>query len=279
MEDIFSGRQMEAMSVPPEIIEAAKEGDVDTLRSWFESGTRDPNVLFYSEFVGSKHALLHLVLSPPTSYANRRSDRVDAVRLLLAHGADANLCRGAPYGIGVTYAPLMLCQFQGEMDALLDGGAEVDARNGIGRTKLMNCFSNYEHGLVLAKLLLRRGANCYLQDDDGLDAEATTLRHGYGDSKNAIINLIREVKSAGSWKAYARAPRVELVRLRSLCVRGRATPPHAASGMQTLSVAEMVIFERLFAFPSSPTTKTKAAPLPNEVFWHVLSFWRSSRDV
>jgi hypothetical protein len=48
----------------------------------------------------------------------------------------------------------------------------------------------------------------------------------------------------------------------------------------------MVIFERLFAFPSSPTTKTKAAhvtrppaALPNEVFWHVLSFWRSSRDV
>ena len=90
--------------------------------------------------------------------------------------------------------------------------------------------------------------------------------------------FMRDLTAAGSWKAYARAPRVELVRLRSLCDRGRATPPHAASGMQTLSVAEMVIFERLFAFPSSPTTKTKAS-LPNEVFWQILSFWRSSRDV
>ena len=40
--------------------------------------------------------------------------------------------------------------------------------------------------------------------------------------------------------------------------------------------------ERLFDCPSSATTKTKAAraarPLPKEVFWHVLSFWRSSRD-
>ena len=273
------------MSVPPEIIEAAKEGDVDTLRNWFESGTRDPNVLF-TDSILRNCALLHEVLSHPSFHPSSRkegrSDRADAVRLLLAHGADANLCRAAPRGI--KDAPLMMCQFQGEMDALLDGGAEVDARNEIGRTALMNCFTK-KHGLVLAKLLLRRGANCYLQDAKGLDAEATTLRHGYGDSKASIINLIREVKSAGSWKAYERAPRVELVRLRSLCARGRATPPHAASGslkrLLTLSAAEMVIFERLFAFPSSPTTKTKAArvtPLPNEVFWHVLSFWRSSRD-
>ena len=266
------------MSVPPEeIIKAAKDGDVDTLRGWFESGTRDPNVLFYSVLDACSHALLHLILSPPTPYRERRSDRVDAVRLLLAHGADANLCR-RDFSIGGVDAPLMLCHFQGEMDALLDGGAEVDACNEIGRTALMRCCFNYEHGLVLAKLLLRRGANCYLQDNAGLDAEATILRHGYGDSKNAIINLIRDFKSAGSWKAYVRAPRVELVRLRSLCDRGRATPPHAASGMQTLSAAEMVIFERLFAFPSSPTTKTKAS-LPNEVFWQILSFWRSSRDV
>ena len=272
------------MRPPAEIIEAAKEGDVDTLRSWFESGTRDPNVLFADSFLRNQ-ALLHIVLSPPTPYSTRRSDRVDAVRLLLAHGADANLCRGAPRGI--KDAPLMLCHFQGEMDALLDGGAEVDARNEIGRTALMNCCFYYEHGLVLAKLLLRRGANCYLQDAEGLDAEATTLRHGHPDLRDPIVNLIRDFKSAGSWKAYVRAPRVELVRLRSLCARGRATPPHAASGslerLLTLSAAEMVIFERLFAFPSSPTTKTKAArvarPLPNEVFWHVLSFWRSSRDV
>ena len=80
---------------------------------------------------------------------------------------------------------------------------------------------------------------------------------------------MREIRAAGSWKAYARQPRVELVRLRSLCARGRATPPPE--------------LERLFDCPSSATTKTpKAAraarPLPKEVFWLVLSFWRSSRD-
>ena len=81
--------------------------------------------------------------------------------------------------------------------------------------------------------------------------------------------FMRELTAAGSWKAYARQPRVELVRLRSLCARGRATPP-----------PEPVI-ERLFGAPASPT-KAKAArvarPLPNEVFWHVLSYWRTSRD-
>ena len=270
------------MRPPEEIIKAAIDGDVDTLRSWFESGTRDPNVLF-AHLSSGQRVLLHILLDPPLPQRAYRSDREDVVRLLLAHGADANLYR--IMGGGAKDAPLMLCQFQGEMDALLDGGAEVDARNETGRTVLMNCYAK-KHGLVLAKLLLRRGANCYLQDRKGHDAEATTLRHGYWrDSKNgSIVNLICDFKSAGSWKAYMRAPRVELVRLRSLCARGRATPPHATSGslkLQTLiSVAEMVIFERLFAFPSSPTTKTKAArrPLPNEVFWHVLSFWRSSRD-
>ena len=85
-------------------------------------------------------------------------------------------------------------------------------------------------------------------------------------------DFLAGVKAAGSWRAYWRAPRVELVRLRSLCDRGRAEPPspRVSRSSNELSVAEAKVLERLFG---APTRR-----LPNEVFWTILTFWRSSRD-
>ena len=69
--------------------------------------------------------------------------------------------------------------------------------------------------------------------------------------------------AAGGWKPYSNAPRVELVQLRELCERDRASPSSSPSTPPPES-----ILERLF----------DVAALPKEVFWHVISFWRSSRD-
>ena len=79
------------------------------------------------------------------------------------------------------------------------------------------------------------------------------------------------VQNAGGFRRYVRAPRVALVPLRSLCARGRAT---------TSPRREPILF-RLFAPkpPASSTTKTARfasspirQPLPNGVFWHIISF-------
>ena len=88
---------------------------------------------------------------------------------------------------------------------------------------------------------------------------------------SALADFLAAVKRAGSYAAYVRAPRVKLVRLRTLCARGRARPPADP------------ILERLFggAPETSSTTKSTCSsrrPLPNEVFWHVLAYWRTSRD-
>ena len=56
-------------------------------------------------------------------------------------------------------------------------------------------------------------------------------------------------------------PRVELAWLRLLCARGRATP-----------LADPAL-ARLFGAPDESTRA-----VPKEVFWHVLAYWRSSRD-
>ena len=58
--------------------------------------------------------------------------------------------------------------------------------------------------------------------------------------------------AAGGWKPYVRAPRVSLVILRRLCEKERARPP-----------PELAC---LFA-------------LDKFIFWRVLSFWRSEREM
>jgi len=73
-----------------------------------------------------------------------------------------------------------------------------------------------------------------------------------------VARFIGAVCDAGGWDAYLRAPREALVRLRSLCALGRATPP-----------ADL---DRLFS-------TRRASALPDAVFWLVLQFWCTARDI
>ena len=74
----------------------------------------------------------------------------------------------------------------------------------------------------------------------------------------AFLALLADVRAAGSFKRYANAPRLDVVVLQALCAKGRAAPPPA--------------LERLFP------TSTKSVHLPKEIFWRILSFWRTDRD-
>ena len=67
-----------------------------------------------------------------------------------------------------------------------------------------------------------------------------------------FYRFITNVRRAGGWKPFVRASRVSLVVLRSLCEKGRARPP-----------PELTC---LFA-------------LDKFIFWRVLSFWRTDRDL
>mmetsp|Transcript_23699 Transcript_23699/g.74052 ORF Transcript_23699/g.74052 Transcript_23699/m.74052 type:complete len:159 (+) Transcript_23699:925-1401(+) len=104
-----------------------------------------------------------------------------------------------------------------------------------------------------AALLLRHGASLQpFADLDGND----DLEEG------TIFALIRDVRRAGSWQKFVNQPRGRLLVLRTLCERGRATPPRARRGGAVT---------RLFE------TRSRGA-LPPPVFFHVLSFWRTDRD-
>ena len=75
----------------------------------------------------------------------------------------------------------------------------------------------------------------------------------------ACRTLVAGVHAAGSWRAYVRLPREEVLRLRSLVIRGRARPRVRTRAADPV-VARVVL-------------------LPNELVWKVLAYWRCTSDV
>ena len=63
--------------------------------------------------------------------------------------------------------------------------------------------------------------------------------------------LVADIRAAGGWTAYRKESRKDVLRLRSLVLRGR-----------TKDAADPVV--------------ALVLRLPNELCWHVLNFWRAT---
>ena len=103
---------------------------------------------------------------------------------------------------------------------------------------------------------MSRGASLDARTHAGRDAEAYALCI----NQPGLAALFAAVRAAGGWQPYLDAPRRELLALRrelpSLRERGRATP------------SDDRLYERLF----------HDARVPDDVFTHVFSYWRTPRD-
>jgi hypothetical protein len=167
-------------------------------------------------------------------------------------------------------ALINFASYPAEAAALLDAGADIDATNSSGNTPLMfaTCPVPKRSDDALVRYLVRRGANVSLKNRIGEDAEAAARRHENFEA----ADFLRDVKAAGgTYTKYLRTPRIELVRLRSLCDRGRAAPPSPSSAKLRTISAETVVLQRLFGAPLK-------GRLPNEIFWHIFKYWRTRRD-
>ena len=212
---------------------------------------------------------------------------LSVIRLLLDAGASGG-CFGPPL-LNVPY-----CGFDQSpalASLLVDRGADVNVRDGNGRTSLMRCCPApdtresaipycWSKALDMVRVLLARGADAALVDNEGHNAE-DLHRSGMRStpmmftSASAVLSfqriekLLVFVRLAGGASAYLKAPRVELARLRLLVARGRAQPPSFASPKNVAALARL--------FGCAPEGK-RFRPLPKELFWHVLSYWRTARD-
>jgi hypothetical protein len=226
------------------------------MREWLNGSHDEENLADAARnFSNGGSGLLHIIVMFGFSPGNG-----DIVRDLAALVVDVDRPEGL-HG----FKPLHLCRQVDQATALLDAGADVNALSLDGKTPLIMQARKDDDRYDIVRLLVRRGADLSLADNNGRDA----MMFANGQSRGFLTDVV----AAGGWKAYLRAPRIELVRLRSLCARGRARPPSSNA-----------VLQRLFGTPGSSARSTRAAkrtstPLPNEVFWHVLTYWCTRRDL
>ena len=249
---------LEIQQIFHDLIRADGRGDsVPLVRAWLESGG-DPNLV--ANFRNSwDHDEDYSILSMAVELGH-----VETVRLLLESGArveDKNLGRAQWCNAGErkTLAIVKLLIGAGADVNKPEGGGEWDAC----QSPLMKAI-NY-HRFDVARYLLSQGADVnYVDPTDEFrpDALSWARQHAKGkemtdgdwyyDHVIEFCRFLELVVAAGGWKPYVRAPRVSLVVLRRLCEKDRARPPSELA--------------RLFA-------------LDKFIFWRVLSFWRTDRDL
>ena len=138
------------------LLQAARQGDTRALQALLSRGA-DPN----QKDAGGLTALI----------LSARAGAVPAVSTLLRHGADPNLRGGVN-----NWTPLMHAVHKnqiGAVEALLDGGAQVDSRGRSGETALMMA-AGYGY-TPLVEFLMERGANPRAATADGYNVLAAAL--------------------------------------------------------------------------------------------------------
>ena len=233
---------------------------------------------------------------------HRHTRCVDIVEWLLAHGADPNAgsdghCRTCPLHL-CGKAGARAGDFLRIATMLIEAGADVNARRGVfsewagrpnaGGHTVLHCAAK-DGGVEFIRLLLKMGADIHARAGvdymSPLEIAYTEESRSQGLPDNYLANyrasyrasraLLEDVFRAGSWKSYVLVPRKELLALRVLCEQGRARTAHPILG-------------RLFPWSRPPPRDERApkprlramdgGPVPKEIFWHVVGFWRSSRD-
>ena len=261
--------------------DAAFSGDLETVIQAFTSGY-DWGV--NDRTSGEQSTILMVAV---------RGVQVGVVEWLLAHGADPD----AGFEGVSRCCPLHACVHRYSVDTgsllriaamLIEAGADVNARRGVlggqpnaGGLTPLHCAA-LTGDVSFIRILLKSGADVFarkgVEHESALEIACTSesrslgLPHGYRASCRASVILLEAVCRAGSWKAYVLAPRKELLALRVLCEQGRARTSHPILG-------------RLFPWSRPPPSDERApkrrlramdgGPVPKEIFWHVVGFWRA----
>ena len=257
--------------IPIEISDAAVNNDKDAVAAWLAANPQSVNDL---NAYGSSLLISCINASPRTN----RDDQLELLRYLLSQGADPNLICGLPqwptqFPAGTTALFDIsnghdFPELQQFVDCLLCAGADPNLKvaENAPLFSALDCFLGADEGswiLPVVAHLLRYGAsldNCEgNRSAEEVIAEEERrwpeLVQGNLEFQAAAI-LIRGVRAAGSWKKYCRkwGPHRDILRLRSLVVRGRGTTSDTwLAGMVRLK--------------------------ENGLVWKVLSFWRDPDDV
>ena len=195
---------------------------------------------------------------------------LELARELLRRGADVNLELVRPSSIKLRAFEISLScldtafvsddaapEFVRDFAYLLiDAGSQVSE---LCVFTLLQMFVNGQSSRCLAEIffkLLRAGAPI-MRTIPTYFQQRSTPALAQDEHWSACRALAEGVLAAGgSWVGYRRTQRKEVLRLRSLVLRGRARPHRA----------DDAIMKPIFR-------------LPNELVWKVLGFWRATSDI
>ena len=255
-----------AATLEGSILEAARIGDRDTVVAWLDSPGADVNA------VG--HDGMSLLMAVACRYGEDAPTRdaeasLEVARELLRRGADVNLelvrpsfenvgafemslsCLNAVF-VSDDAAPEFVRDFA---YLLIDAGSQVSE---LCVFTLLQMFVNGQSSRCLAEIffkLLRAGAP--MRTIPTYFQQRSTPALAQDEHWSACRALAEGVQAAGgSWARYRRMQRKEVLRLRSLVLRGRAPR----------ELADDAIMKPIFR-------------LPNELAWKVLGFWRATSDI
>ena len=256
------------MVLPPEVVDAAKAGNLAAVREWLESGG-DPNE------TGNGGSTLLMWVAQGRHITDAK---IAVARLVLSHGADVNRVTGDRYNPAHCCAIFPKQSSRGPLiQLLLDAGADVNAKTSDGETPLAIALGlsgwrspdDARACLDMVTRLLRAGAaldaiapnNSSAEDMLRVEEDHNAGLHpGLPPDFYACKTLVSDYRAAGSnWKSYVRVLPKELLRLRSLVARGRAQENMHATRTRTKTPREIAL---LFA----PT-------FPNELFWNIMTYW------
>ena len=242
-------------------VNAIETGRIAVVEAWLDNGG-DPNALYASSLAPGDPPQQR-----PLLLIAARWGRTSIIDLLLSRGADVD----ATDNNGRTAVYQVLNHFNahrslGALRLLLSRGADVNLAlhrtvlNFAGRTPLHTAAGGGRADCV--RMLLRAGADTEHRARDGKTAEEHA-RDFRGEMDSVV--LLRDVRLAGGWVRYALRPHYDLLVLRALCHRGRAT----------FSVRTPEVFVRLFGAPDGrhrKYTMRGRVDLPDPLFWRVLEF-------
>ena len=214
---------------------------------------------------------------------------VDIVVALLDCGGDPNL-RVAPeaqFDESINPPTPLMCAAASSHSAemvrvLLSRGADFSATNAAGDT-----------AEAYAREALDRPTRDAFPDDEDQDAWDEDSGWRLVGEAERVIELLADVRSAGSWKHYTGAWRVELLLLQRLCADGRAYPgavcgrvyqwrPASIEDLEATSGCK-VTPRKNYEDPGDEWRTTKAlmaclVDLPPPLVGKVASYWRTARD-
>jgi len=274
----LDGTDEEAVQIEARyLVRAAGLSNASVVRELCSRGA-DPNRI-------SEHnwTALHLA-------ARARHD-VEVVVALLDCGGDPNL-RVAPEGVfseRVNPPTPLMCAAASSHSAetvrvLLSRGADFSATNAAGDT-----------AEAYAREALDRPTRDAFPDDEDQDAWDEDSGWRLVGEAERVIELLADVRSAGSWKHYVGAWRVQLLLLQKLCSSGRASPVTAlgpGDAWRTPSIEDLeatsgckVTRPRKRAPPTDATEEgptdalmARLVALPPPLVGKVASYWRTARD-